>query len=131
MFETVLVANRGEIARRIIRTVQRMGLKAVAVHSEADVKLPYVREADESVAIGPASPAQSYRDVEVLLEAARQTGAEAVHPRHLQSLERERALGVHHALGRAARSRREQHDGACRRVGPALLNRWTHGEVVE
>jgi len=80
VFETVLVANRGEIARRIIRTVQRMGLKAVAVHSEADVKLPYVREADESVAIGPAAPAQSYRDVEVLLEAARQTGAEAVHP---------------------------------------------------
>ena len=80
MFETVLVANRGEIARRIIRTVQRMGLKAVAVHSEADAELPYVREADESVAIGPAAPAQSYRDVEVLLEAARQTGAEAVHP---------------------------------------------------
>jgi acetyl-CoA carboxylase biotin carboxylase subunit len=76
----VLVANRGEIARRIIRTVQRMGLKAVAVHSEADVKLPYVREADESVAIGPAAPAQSYRDVEALLEAARQTGAQAVHP---------------------------------------------------
>jgi acetyl-CoA carboxylase biotin carboxylase subunit len=76
----VLVANRGEIARRIIRTVQRMGLKAVAVHSEADAKLPYVREADESVAIGPAAPAQSYRDVEALLEAARQTGAKAVHP---------------------------------------------------
>ena len=80
MFETVLVANRCEIARRIIRTVQRMGLKAVAVHSEADAKLPYVREADESVAIGPAPPAQSYRDVEALLEAARQTGAQAVHP---------------------------------------------------
>ena len=80
MFETVLIANRGEIARRIIRTVQRMGLKAVAVHSEADAKLPYVREADESVAIGPAAPAQSYRDVEALLEAARQTGAQAVHP---------------------------------------------------
>jgi acetyl-CoA carboxylase biotin carboxylase subunit len=57
-----------------------MGLKAVAVHSEADAKLPYVREADESVAIGPAPPAQSYRDVEALLEAARQTGAKAVHP---------------------------------------------------
>jgi acetyl-CoA carboxylase biotin carboxylase subunit len=80
VFETVLVANRGEIARRIIRTVQRMGLKAVAVHSEADAKLPYVREADESVGIGPAAPAQSYRDVEALLEAARQTGAKAVHP---------------------------------------------------
>jgi acetyl-CoA carboxylase, biotin carboxylase subunit len=80
VFETVLVANRGEIARRIIRTVQRMGLKAVAVHSEADAKLPYVREADESVAIGPAAPAQSYRDADALLEAARQTGARAVHP---------------------------------------------------
>ena len=80
MFETVLVANRGEIARRIIRTVQRMGLKAVAVHSEADAKLPYVREADESVGIGPAAPAESYRNVEALLEAARQTGAHAIHP---------------------------------------------------
>jgi acetyl-CoA carboxylase biotin carboxylase subunit len=80
VFETVLVANRGEIARRIIRTVQRMGLKAVAVHSEADVKLPYVREADESVGIGPAAPAESYRNVEALLEAARQTGAQAIHP---------------------------------------------------
>ena len=80
MFETVLVANRGEIAIRIIRTVQRMGLRAVAVHSEADAGLPYVRQADESVGIGPAAPAQSYRDADALLEAARQTGARAVHP---------------------------------------------------
>ena len=80
MFETVLVANRGEIASRIIRTVQRMGLRAVAVHSEADAGLPYVRQADESVGIGPAAPAQSYRDADALLEAARQTGARAVHP---------------------------------------------------
>src|SRR3990170_7075271 len=80
VFETVLVANRGEIARRIIRTVQRMGLRAIAVHSEADRNLPYVREADESVLIGPAPPAQSYRAADALLEAARQTGAQAVHP---------------------------------------------------
>ena len=80
MFETVLVANRGEIARRIIRTVQRMGLRAVAVYSDADKQLPYVREADDRVHIGPAPPAQSYRDAEALLEAARQTGARAVHP---------------------------------------------------
>jgi acetyl-CoA carboxylase biotin carboxylase subunit len=80
VFETVLVANRGEIARRIIRTVQRMGLRAVAVYSEADEDLPYVREADEAVLIGAAAPAQSYRDVEAVLEAARQTGAKAVHP---------------------------------------------------
>jgi len=80
VFETVLVANRGEIARRVIRSVQRLGLRAVAVHSDADAGLPFVREADESVPIGPAAPAQSYRNVEAVLEAARQTGAEAVHP---------------------------------------------------
>ena len=80
MFETVLVANRGEIARRIIRTVRRMGLRAVAVYSEADARLPYVREADEAVAIGPASPAESYRNPAAVLEAARQTGSQAIHP---------------------------------------------------
>ena len=80
MFETVLVANRGEIARRIIRTVRRMGLRAVAVYSEADAHLPYVREADEAVAIGPASPAESYRNAAAVLEAARQSRAQAIHP---------------------------------------------------
>jgi acetyl-CoA carboxylase biotin carboxylase subunit len=80
VFETVLVANRGEIARRVIRTVQRMGLRAVAVHSDVDARLPYVREADEAVAIGPAAPAESYRNAAALIEAARQSGAEAVHP---------------------------------------------------
>jgi acetyl-CoA carboxylase, biotin carboxylase subunit len=80
VFETVLVANRGEIARRIIRTVQRIGLRAVAVHSDVDADLPFVAEADEAVPIGPAPPAQSYRDAEAILEAARQTGAQAVHP---------------------------------------------------
>jgi len=80
VFETVLVANRGEIARRVIRTVQRMGLRAVAVHSEVDAGLPYVREADEAVGIGPAAPAESYRNAAAVLEAARQTGAEAIHP---------------------------------------------------
>jgi len=80
VFETVLIANRGEIARRIIRTVQRMGMRAVAVYSQADERLPFVREADERVLVGPAPAAQSYRDVTALLEAARQTGAKAVHP---------------------------------------------------
>jgi acetyl-CoA carboxylase, biotin carboxylase subunit len=76
----VLVANRGEIARRIIRTVKRMGLRAIAVRSEADADLPFVREADEAVLIGPANPAQSYLDVAKVLEAARATGAKAIHP---------------------------------------------------
>ncbi|MGZ4639493.1 MAG: acetyl-CoA carboxylase biotin carboxylase subunit [Actinomycetes bacterium] len=80
MFESVLVANRGEIARRVIRTVQRMGLRAVAVFSEADAELPYVAEADEAILLGPAAPAQSYRNASAVLEAARQSGAQAVHP---------------------------------------------------
>jgi acetyl-CoA carboxylase biotin carboxylase subunit len=79
VFESVLVANRGEIARRIIRTVQRMGLRAVAVHSEADRGLPFVHEADEAIEIGPAAPAQSYRDMDAVLEAAARS-AQAVHP---------------------------------------------------
>jgi acetyl-CoA carboxylase biotin carboxylase subunit len=78
--ESVLVANRGEIARRIIRTLRRMGIRAIAVYSEADAALPYVREADEAVPIGPAPPARSYLDAGAVLAAARQTGAAAIHP---------------------------------------------------
>ena len=80
MFESVLVANRGEIARRIIRTVQRMGLQAIAVHSDVDRGLPFVREADEAIEIGPAAPAESYRNIGAVLEAARRSRAQAVHP---------------------------------------------------
>ena len=80
MIESVLVANRGEIARRVIRTARRMGIRAVAVYSEADAGLPYVREADEAVPIGAAQPASSYLDVRAVLGAARTTGAAAIHP---------------------------------------------------
>jgi acetyl-CoA carboxylase biotin carboxylase subunit len=80
VFESVLVANRGEIARRVIRTVRGMGLKAVAVYSEADADLPYVSEADEAVLIGPAKPADSYLNIDAILEAASRTNARAIHP---------------------------------------------------
>ncbi|RLK24436.1 acetyl-CoA carboxylase biotin carboxylase subunit [Micromonospora sp. M71_S20] len=80
MIESLLVANRGEIARRIIRTARRLGVRAIAVHSEADAGLPFVTEADEAVCVGPANPAQSYRNVEAVLAAAKSTGAQAIHP---------------------------------------------------
>jgi acetyl-CoA carboxylase, biotin carboxylase subunit len=80
VIESVLVANRGEIARRVIRTVRRMGIRAIAVYSQADASLPYVGEADEAVPIGPAPAASSYLDVGGVLEAARRTRAAAIHP---------------------------------------------------
>jgi acetyl-CoA carboxylase biotin carboxylase subunit len=80
VLESVLVANRGEIARRVIRTARRMGIRSVAVYSDADADLPYVTEADEAVHIGPAQPAQSYLSIEAILDAARKTGAASVHP---------------------------------------------------
>ncbi|AEB42067.1 acetyl/propionyl/methylcrotonyl-CoA carboxylase subunit alpha [Micromonospora maris] len=80
MIESLLVANRGEIARRIIRTARRLGVRATAVHSEVDADLPFVREADEAVCVGPANPAQSYRNTEAILAAAASTRAQAIHP---------------------------------------------------
>ncbi|WP_432133153.1 MULTISPECIES: acetyl/propionyl/methylcrotonyl-CoA carboxylase subunit alpha [unclassified Streptomyces] len=80
MFDTVLVANRGEIAVRVIRTLRSMGVRSVAVFSDADADARHVREADTAVRIGPAPAAESYLSVERLLEAAARTGAQAVHP---------------------------------------------------
>ncbi len=77
---SVLIANRGEIALRIIRTGQRLGLRCIAVYSEADARTPFVLAADEAVCIGPAEAARSYLDTEKVLAAARDTGADAVHP---------------------------------------------------
>ncbi len=80
MIESVLVANRGEIARRILRAARGLGIRSVAVYSEADAGWPHAREADEAVLIGPAPPRESYLNGERILEAARRAGAKAIHP---------------------------------------------------
>jgi acetyl-CoA carboxylase biotin carboxylase subunit len=80
MFNTILVANRGEIALRVIRAIKELGIRSVAVYSEADERCSHVRLADEAVCIGPAMSAKSYLNIESILEAARKTGADAVHP---------------------------------------------------
>jgi len=80
MFDKVLVANRGEIALRVIRACQELGIKAVAVYSEADARAPHVREADEAVCIGPPPSSQSYLLGDHIIEVAKRTGAQAIHP---------------------------------------------------
>ena len=80
MFKKILIANRGEIACRVMRTAKRMGIKTVAVYSDADADALHVRTADEAVHIGPAASAESYLVIDKIMDAIRQTGAEAVHP---------------------------------------------------
>jgi acetyl-CoA/propionyl-CoA carboxylase biotin carboxyl carrier protein len=80
VFQKVLIANRGEIAIRVARTLKEMGIGSVAVYSEIDREAPHVREADEAFLIGPAVPAESYLNIAKIIETAREAGAEAIHP---------------------------------------------------
>jgi acetyl-CoA carboxylase, biotin carboxylase subunit len=80
MIDSLLIANRGEIARRITRTAKRLGIRSIAVYSEADAGMPFVTEADEAICVGPANPAQSYRNTEAIISAAKSAGAQAIHP---------------------------------------------------
>ena len=80
MFEKILIANRGEIACRVIRTLNKLGVRSVAIYSEADQHSLHVLEADESVCVGPAAAAQSYLNRDAILNAAEQSGAKAIFP---------------------------------------------------
>src|SRR3954462_4246689 len=80
MFTKILIANRGEIACRVIKTARRLGVRTVAVFSEADANARHTRLADEAVLIGPPAARESYLDIDRIIAAAKQTGAEAIHP---------------------------------------------------
>ena len=129
MFKRILIANRGEIACRIIKTARRMGIETVAVYSEADRDALHVEMADEAVLIGPPAAAESYLAMEKIIEACRKTGAQAVHPGYGFLSEREafpRALSQAGIVFIGPNAKRDRRDGRQDRIqegggeGPCL-----------
>jgi propionyl-CoA carboxylase alpha chain len=118
MFSKILIANRGEIACRVIRTARRMGIKTVAVYSDADADALHVREADEAVRIGEPPAAESYLRTDRIIEACRTSGAEAVHPGYGFLSEK---AGFASASAKAGRSDRNPKPG-CTACAPVSLH---------
>ncbi len=115
MFKKILIANRGEIACRVIKTARAMGIGTVAVYSDADARALHVRMADEAVRIGPPPSAESYLQIGRIIQACQDTGAEAVHPGYGFLSENARfpqgARQGRHRLHRPGRARHHQHGG--------------------
>ena len=80
MIKRILIANRGEIVDRVIRTCKKVGIESVVIYSEADKSAPYVSRADKSVCVGPSNPVKSYLNIDAIIDAAQSTHADAVHP---------------------------------------------------
>ena len=136
MFQRILIANRGEIACRIMRTCRRLGVRTVAVYSDADASARHVAMADEAVCIGPPPAAESYLRGDAIVEAALDTGAEAIHPGYgflsenadfAEAVDRRRPHLRRPAAERHPRhgpqGRRQGADGEGRRAGDARLPR--------
>ena len=122
MFKKILVANRGEIACRVFRTAKKMGLATVAVYSDADARSPHVLMADEAVRLGPAPAAESYLKAELILLAAKETGADCIHPGYgFLSRAREFRARLRRGGGRLCRAaaERDRGDGRQDRVEEA------------
>ena len=115
MFSKILIANRGEIAVRIIRACREMGIRSAAVYSEADRESLHVPMADEAHPIGPAAPAKSYLNIQTLVDTCVKCGADAVHPGY--GFGRHKGYGTRHHLDRL------------RTLGPCPIHRYTFGPV--
>jgi propionyl-CoA carboxylase alpha chain len=129
MFKKILIANRGEIACRVIKSARRMGIKTVAVYSDADRNALHVEMADEAVHIGPPPAAQSYIVIDRIMEAIRKTGAEAVHPGYgflSENMNFAAALEAR-AWCSSARRRRRSRRWATR--SPRRRSRWRPGSA--